>query len=220
MPWQNVPGQRGTTWRPASETFADPDYDITYDREGNPVAASKKPGRLWKALPYIIGGGMGYGALANAGVFGSALAGKGVATGAATGGMNQALPPAISALGGVGGGTGIIPPTGGGGGGGNGFWRGARNVARNVVGNADGFNPWQQAALAALAGLPGLLANRGMSDEEKAIYAQLQQDLEQDRQMRDLTRQRYQMQGPLAEAVTRLAMNRLPTDVQAPIEGL
>lgn len=90
MPWQDVPGQRGTRWRPASETLADPDYEVIEMPDGT-MQARRKAGLFTRLLPYLIGGGMGYGALANAGVFGSALAGGGSgASGAGAAGAGAA----------------------------------------------------------------------------------------------------------------------------------
>lgn len=79
-----------------------------------------------------------------------------------------------------------------------------RGVAEGV---AEQFNPWQQAALAALAGLPALMTNRGPSDEERGLY-------DQARQLTQLQQQRMESQNPLFDAVTRLAMSRLPRDAQ------
>lgn len=89
--------------------------------------------------------------------------------------------------------------------------RGVADVARNARGLVDEINPWLQAAIAGLAGLPALLAaKQGPSDEEKRLY-------EQARQMAELQQRRTQYQNPLFSAVTQLAMNRLPTNVQAPL---
>lgn len=65
---------------------------------------------------------------------------------------------------------------------------------------------------AAFAGLAGL-TNKGPSDEERALYAQA-------RQMAELQQRRISYQNPLYESVTRLAMNRLPTNVQNPLGTL
>lgn len=98
MPWTDVPGARGVRTRPLSETMADPDYDVYQDSQGN-WHANKKPGAFTKALPYIIGAGMGYGALASAGVFGAGLAGGGgAASGAGGAAASGVLPSAQNAL--------------------------------------------------------------------------------------------------------------------------
>ena len=112
--------------------------------------------------------------------------------------------------------------------GGGGGWRDALGGgAKRFLGGGGegGMNAWQTAALAALAGLPALVAakNSGMSDEEKAIYAQLQRDIEDQRQdriperaLRDTQLRRINYQNPLFQAVSKLAMNRLPTNAQQP----
>lgn len=186
---------------------------------------NQRTGRWETPIDWTNIANMGVGAGLTAGVGNAIAAGVPTAAGAGTaGGMNQAIPPAISAIGGVGGGTGMIPPAGGAGGG---FWRTLGNGARRAVGGGDGggMNAWQTAALAALAGLPALLAakNSGMSDEEKAIYAQLQRDIEDQRQdrvperaLRDTQLRRINYQNPLYQAVSQLAMNRLPMNVQQP----
>ena len=145
----------------------------------------------------------------------------------------RGAPSAIARLGGqaaVAGGRNIVSRIGG----------GLRKVTGgDGDGTGGGLNAWQQAALALLSGVPGLLAARsaaGMSDEEKAIYALFQRDMGRDREMRDqvfdqdmgfrgqdqtlrdLQLRKIQHQTPLYEAVTRLAMNRLPTSVQQPLE--
>lgn len=80
MPWQDVPGHKGTRWRPLEETLADPDYELYRDAEGNVVDARKKPGWFTKALPYMVGGTMAGGLLANAGIF-AGLGGSAASTG-------------------------------------------------------------------------------------------------------------------------------------------
>lgn len=97
-----------------------------------------------------------------------------------------------------------------------GIVRGAGTVlgdGRNVADIAKQFNPWQQAALAALAGLPALLANKGPSAEERAV-------MEQARQMALLQQKRIEHQNPLFQAVTQLAMSRLPTANQRMLSSL
>lgn len=81
MPYTTIPGTN-VKQRPASEAFADPDLIIETLPDGT-LQVRRKPGFWTKALPYIIGGGMGYGALANAGI----LPGLG---GAASGGGSAA----------------------------------------------------------------------------------------------------------------------------------
>ena len=101
--------------------------------------------------------------------------------------------------------TGITPPPGGAGGGG--VPNAAGQIARTVAGAADGKADYLSAAIAALAGLPGVLGNKGQSDEERAL-------MEQARQMQELQANRIRSQNPLFDAVTKLAMQRLPTNVQ------
>jgi hypothetical protein len=88
--------------------------------------------------------------------------------------------------------------------------RRGRGVGRAIGDAADTANrlsPLLQAAIAGLSGLPALLAKNGPSDEEKAL-------LDEARQMQALQRQRIQSQDPLFQAVTKLAMSRLPGSVQ------
>ena len=61
----------------------------------------------------------------------------------------------------------------------------------------------KNAAIAAMSGLPGLLANQGPSDEENA-YA------EQARRLLAQQEQRTQFQNPLYEAVSKMAYNLQP----------
>jgi hypothetical protein len=70
-------------------------------------------------------------------------------------------------------------------------------------GAAGQINPWMQAAFAAMSGLPALMANRGPSDEERGLY-------DQARQLTQLQQKRMESQNPLFDAVTQLAMSRLP----------
>lgn len=90
---------------------------------------------------------------------------------------------------------------------------GGRAALNDASGMAGQLSPLLQSAIAALSGLPALLANNGPSDEEKAL-------MEQARQMQMLQQRRIEHQSPLFEAVTRLAMQRLPTDRQLPLQPL
>lgn len=83
MGYQSVPGRRGVSWRPAAEAFADPRMRLAPNAEGGfdgyrEDAMSRFSGSY---LPWILAGMGGYGALANAGVFGGAAAGGGMAGG-------------------------------------------------------------------------------------------------------------------------------------------
>ena len=75
------------------------------------------------------------------------------------------------------------------------------NTGLNV---GDDAPDWLKAVLGGLAGLPGLFANRGPSDEERAYQAQASRLLRQQEQ-------RTQFQNPLYEAVTRMAYGLQPT---------
>src|SRR3990167_117667 len=88
----------------------------------------------------------------------------------------------------------------------------ASNAAGNMLGNAgknllnsatDSIPEWARAAIAAMSGLPALLAQQGPSDEEKAYADQARRLLAQQEQ-------RTQFQSPLYEAVTRMAWNLQP----------
>jgi len=89
MPYQTIPGSK-VQYRPLSETLADPNFDVYTDPDGT-MAVRKKAGFWTKAIPYLVGGGMGYGALANAGVFGAAAAGAG-GSGAGAGAATSVIP--------------------------------------------------------------------------------------------------------------------------------
>jgi hypothetical protein len=108
-------------------------------------------------------------------------------------------------------------------------WGGAANAAEDYLGSrprsgvgralgaagdeASRWSPLLQSAISALAGLPALLTNHGPSAEERALY-------DQARQMQALQQKRIEHQSPLFEAVTRLAMGRLPSSVQGQIQPL
>lgn len=158
----------------------------------------------WKKMILTLGPATGIGALGSLGFLGGAAA-----SGASGTGGVPAMPWTLKGI--PGGGTGITPPPGTGGG----WLDRLKGVGKKVVGDSEGggFNPWQQAALAALAGLPALLANKGPSNEEKALY-------DQARQMTELQRRRIEHQNPLFSAVTQLAMSRLPTASQQPLQDL
>lgn len=93
-------------------------------------------------------------------------------------------------------------------------WDRIKDVGKKATGgDGKGMNPFEQAALAALAGLPALFANRGQSPEEKASQEQIKALL-------DLQRRRIEHQNPLFETITRLAMSRQPTANQLPVQSL
>lgn len=184
--------------------------------------------RLGKAL--AIGGGAAAAAFGIPGVFPGLLTGGGGAAGAGAAGVLPSTPlggaymgPAIGAgLTGSGATAGALSalastPLGGA------FMGAAPTVAGRMGG---GLGPgglaglasgggaasqllgddWQgnaiDAAIAALAGLPGV-AGGGPSEDEQAIADQIEQLL-------GLQRSRMASQGPLFDAATRLAMSRLP----------
>ena len=210
-------------------------YDVSMD--GEVVYTNKTPylqQAAWAATPFV--GGYGAEKLANA--FAPAAAGTGTA--AATSPAAGLLPSSSFPVP-LWTGPGRIASQNASRGGNplSRLWGGVKRVGETVGGNGTDLNAWQRAALAALAGLPALIAAKssaGMSDEEKALYQQMLKDMEQDRgyrtkfsdqdlgfrsqdeAVRGLQLGRMQQQNPLFEAVTRLAMNRLPTDVQQPIE--
>ena len=92
---------------------------------------------------------------------------------------------------------GTKPPSGG----------GRSRIGNEVANGAQRLNPLLQSAIAGLAGLPALMANRGPSDEERAL-------MDEARQMNAAQRARISSQDPLFQAVTKLAMSRLPGSVQ------
>lgn len=83
----------------------------------------------------------------------------------------------------------------------------------DVAGALGHLSPLLQSAIAALSGLPALLAHNGPSDEEKAL-------MEQARQMQAMQQKRIEHQNPLFQAVTQLAMSRLPGASQQPLGQL
>lgn len=195
-------------------------YDV--DSEGQIVYTNKTPylqQAAFAAAPIAIPSAIQ--ALLPAGVAGTA-GGSGGAAASATGagGLLPATHPATSMLWGApsagisqGVSAGIAGAAGAAGGDflGEAARRGAERGSQGLLDK--GMNSLQQAALAALAGLPGLLANKGPSNEEKAA-------LDQARQLQALQQKRIEHQGPLYEAVTRLAMSRMPAGVQMPIQPL
>src|SRR3990167_918051 len=85
-----------------------------------------------------------------------------------------------------------------------------KDFAQNVASN--GLNWWQQAALAGLSGVPSLIAasrNKPPAAEEATQ--------EQIRQMLESQQKRFDYQSPLFQAVSQLAMSRLPTASQRPL---
>lgn len=86
----------------------------------------------------------------------------------------------------------------------------ASRMARAVAGGGEGgANPWVKAALAALSGVPALIATQKNKPtaEELAMQQQIQDMLASQQR-------RTTYQDPLFESVSRLAMSRLPTGVQ------
>lgn len=167
-------------------------------------------------LSIATGAGLGAAGLSAAGAFGGGAAGSAAGGGVPNLAGAAGLPggalygAAAPAAGGISAGVGAA-----GGGLGSKLANVGKTVGKHALDGAKGFNPFQLAALAALSGLPALLANKGPSNEEKALY-------DQARQMTELQRRRIEHQNPLFEAVTRLAMSRLPTKNQgeiAPISG-
>lgn len=78
-------------------------------------------------------------------------------------------------------------------------------AAKGALGVAAEEGPdWLKAAMASLAGLPALFANKGPSDEERAYQSQAARLLRQQEQ-------RTQYQNPLYEATTKMAYGLLPT---------
>lgn len=223
MPYKPVPGAKGVKYRPASETMADPNFDVYQDAQGN-WHAREKPGWLMKSLPYIIGGTMGYGALAGAGVLPSIAGGGGAAasgSGAAAGGVLPSSQLAMSPLytgpvvggsQGVSAGLGAAGAAAGAGADYLGDKPGVVSRVAKAVGGDGGANQWVKAALAALAGVPALVAakNSGPTAEELAMQQQI-------KDMLASQQRRVTFQDPLHEAVTRLAMSRLPTASQRPL---
>lgn len=170
-------------------------YDVNMD--GELVYTNKTPflqQAAWGALP--IAGVSAIGALAGPGT---------AAGGGAAGGAAADVAAVDAAIGGMG--TGGLATAAGAGAAGEEAARRRRTAGDTAGDLASRFNPWQQAALAALSGVPALMANRGPSDEERGLY-------DQARQMTQLQRERIESQNPLFQAVTQLAMSRLPTNVQ------
>lgn len=85
-----------------------------------------------------------------------------------------------------------------------------RRVGNAVTGGGEsGASPWLQAALAALSGIPALVAaNKNKPTAEELAMQQQVKDMLAHQQ------RRTQYQDPLYQAVSQLAMSRLPTGVQ------
>ena len=140
-----------------------------------------------------IGGAGGGGSLASAGAVGSAPA---------------YVPESMVGMGLGGAGTGAVSAA---------DFLGAKpsavgNIAKTVAGAASEANPWVKAALAALSGVPALIAanKNEPSAEERTMQDQL-------RQMLAGQQKRVDYQNPLFQAVTQLAMSRQPTAHQRPL---
>lgn len=170
------------------------------------------------------------GALAAAATFGipgvfpglTSLGGGGAATGAASSGAASGVLPATHLGTGYGLGVGTVAPTvaglGGAAGATGGFLGGVAGRAAKAAGPVSGGvantalggvgrtakEAALEAALAGLAGLPGLLAGRQQpSADEQQLQAQMSKMLQQQQQ-------RTGFQNPLYEAVTRMAYGLLP----------
>lgn len=102
-------------------------------------------------------------------------------------------------------------------------------------GGNGGANQWLQAALAGLSGVPALiaankskpsaseLARRQPSTDELAMLQPSADELAMQQQVKDMLahqQRRTQYQDPLYQAVSQLAMSRLPTGVQKPMGDL
>lgn len=107
MAGKPLPGHPGVTVYPAGEMPAhsyvlkNKDGSLFTDVDGN-TYAGREPSLLDKAMPWIVGGMMGYGALSAAGVFsGSAAAGAGSAPGIGTVSTTAASSAAVPSVSGV-----------------------------------------------------------------------------------------------------------------------
>lgn len=174
------------------------------------------------ALAAVAAGGLGLSALGG----GGAAAGAGATGAGATGGVlpSSRLPMSPLYTGPMAGGSqGVSAGLGAAGAGAADFLGNKPNLGRriaNAAGNAlgggeDGAPSWLQAAIAALSGVPALLAaQKNKPTAEELVMQQQIADMLASQQRRTT------LQDPLYEAVTRLAMNRLPTDVQKPVGSL
>lgn len=189
--WNDIARQQGVTF---------PDgYNV--GPEGEVQYTNKTPWlqqAVWASTPFLGG----YGAAKLAGALGgaggaAASAGAPAATEAAIWGS----PAAVAA---------------GYGGAAAGGTKTALDMVKRTVGGTTGGSAIEEAIrLLTGLGIPALIAaktNTGPSAEEKAL-------MEQAKQAQALQMQRTQLQNPLFEAATRLAMSRLPTNMQQTIPG-
>jgi hypothetical protein len=172
--------------------------------------------------PLIAAGAVGTaGAL---GAFGGAGSAAGSASGSAAGGVLPSSQLAMSPLytGPIAGGSqgvsaGLAAGAAGAAGAGADFLGGKPGVGKRVLdaatGGDDGDMPWwMKAAFAGLSGVPALLASQQNkpSAEELALQQQIKDSLAHQQR-------RTTYQDPLYQAVTQLAMSRLPTSNQRPL---
>lgn len=215
MPYQRIPGTN-VTYRPAAEAFADPKMRLAPNSEGG-FEGYREDGwtRLGSLMPYITGGVMGYGALANAGLLPMAGQGAGGAASGASGAAGGVLPsshlagetlaaatqaaaPTIASQGASAG----IPLGGLGAAAGGGIG----SLLGNIGGKAlDAIT--SDKGLASLASLIPLLASRGGGGGD---LSSLINSMPQLNQMLDMSVQRAQRTDPLHQMVTRLAEQRMP----------
>lgn len=153
----------------------------------------KKDDFLARNLPWIgpaaIGGAIAGPAIA--GMFGGG-GGGGAAAGAGAGAsMNQAIPPAISALGGVGGGTGMIAPAAAMNGAAG---AGGRSLLNRVLTGVKDYAPLGLAGLSAARGL-----TQGQTDAEKRLDEIL-----------GVAKGRVDASEPLFQALMAMARDQMP----------
>lgn len=173
-------------------------------------------------IPAMAIGGAMFGGPALAGLFKG-----GAAAGAAAGGgvgMNQAIPPAISALGGVGGGTGMIAPAAAGGIGAaiNGA-AGAAGGGRSLLGRIlTGIRDYAPLGLAGASAFQGLMQGRPPAEHQlEGVINTAQGRINQAQPLWDelvamggedaaLARSRRGAVDPLFQALTAMASQQMP----------
>lgn len=204
MPWTEVPGTN-TRMRPASETMADEDYEVYTDAQGH-MHARKKPGPFTKSLPYVIGAGMGVGALMNAGVIGGmAAAGGGSGAAGPFTTINAAGLPVTPGLAGAG--APFAPAAAGIGAAAaqsKGFTGSILNWLKDPK-NLIGLGGAVPLAMQAFGGAGG---GGGTSATEEALLAEIRQNL-------GLQRARFQAAQPAFETAQRMAIGMAPVQYRA-----